>query len=398
VGRAFVAFTVALAAALGGVWYESANPLSPSSAPEQLGMVATTVFTLAGISVLYRAASTHTTTLVPVAVVLFGTGAWWCWSAFVNGQPIDRFDQPGPGSIVTTLTVLVSAVVGALLLAEGMVRARWLGVFTGLGMVGLTLVATAVRVEPDLVTTVSLPLAATVAGMACLYGSLVEIEASERRSIDQLAKAKARVESEIAATEELLHDLRNGLLSIEAAMGAVDSDLAGPLRSEAARLRRLTTKRERVLTEFDLLPGLRELAKARRAGGAVLDLRLPGEARVIGDESEVVAIVDNLVANAHRHGTGPIEIDVLDSAGSVCITVSDLGPASGGIDPNLMFTRGYSSHPDGEGVGLSRSRLLAQANNGSVRFARSENGKTSFVLTIPAAERSPENREVSSTR
>ncbi len=382
---------------MGGSWYESANPLSPSPAPEQLGMVATTVFFLAGVSVLYRAVSTQTTTLVPVAVVLFGPGAWWCWSAFVNGQPIDRYDRPGPGAWITIVVVMVSAAVGIALLAEGMVKARWLGVFTGLGFVGLAVSATVVRANPDTVTTVSLPLAATVAGMTCLYGSLVEIEASERRSIDQLARAKAQIESEIAATEDLLHDLRNGLLSIEAAMGAVDSDLAAPLRSEAARLRRLTSKRKRVLAEFDLLPGLRELARARRASGAVIDLRLPGEARATGDESEVLAIIDNLLANAHRHGTGPIEIDVMESAGGVSITVSDRGPASGALHPSLMFTRGHSSHPNGEGLGLSRSRMLAQANNGSLRFARSDNGKTSFVLTIPGCDRSLDGREVSTT-
>jgi nitrogen-specific signal transduction histidine kinase len=84
--------------------------------------------------------------------------------------------------------------------------------------------------------------------------------------------------------------------------------------------------------------------------------------------------------------------------GAVSIIVSDRGPVDGTLHPSLMFTRGNSSHPDGEGLGLSRSRMLAQANNGSLRFARSENGKTSFVLTVPGAERSMDSSKVSSVR
>ncbi len=68
------------------------------------------------------------------------------------------------------------------------------------------------------------------------------------------------------------------------------------------------------------------------------------------------------------------------------VRVSDSGAT---IDPkqtSSLFKRGFTSHKDGEGIGLDRARMLAELHHGSVVYEPGEDGKTSFVLTLPNSE------------
>ncbi|MDH3296635.1 MAG: HAMP domain-containing histidine kinase, partial [Acidimicrobiia bacterium] len=193
--------------------------------------------------------------------------------------------------------------------------------------------------------------------------------------------------------EALLHDLRTGLLSIEAAMAGVDDPASGPIRSETARLRDLAAKRKRKVAEFDLIPGIRDMAIARRAGGVVIDLRLPTAAQVIGEETEVMSIIDNMLSNANRHGSGPIRLELQEQGPAVHVAVIDSGKVAPDADTDRFFRRGYTTHKDGEGIGLDRARTLAEQNGGSLRYIPGPKGETSFVLTMPSAAGLHENNK-----
>jgi len=377
VGVAFVGFTTVMTVCFVAAVIERDSAFSVSdSSVSQLGMVGTTVFFLAGLAALYRAITTRTPTIAPIVAVLLGPGALWCWLVFVNGR--------ATGPLATTLVVFAASIVAVLLLVEGLWKARWLGVFCGLGAVGLSMAATLVRNGPEIRGTVSLALLLAASGTACLYGTLVEIESTGRKTFEDLLDARRRIEAEIAQTEDVLHDLRSGLLSIEAAMAGVDADVGAPIQKETARLRQLASKRRQV-GEFDLVPGIRDLAKARRTGGVVVDLRLPTAARVVGEQSEVMSIVENMLSNAVRHGASPVSLELQEQGPIVYLAVVDSGTVPAEVDTGGFFRRGFSTHKDGEGIGLDRARTLAEQNGGSLSYVPGPKGQTSFVFTIPSA-------------
>ena len=347
------------------------------STVSQFGMVGTTVFFVAGLAAAYCAITTRNRTIAPIVAVLLGPGAIWCWMVFVNGS--------ATGTIATTIVVLAGSAVGVLLLADGIWQARWLGLFCGLGAVGISMAATMLRNDPNLRSTASLALLVVFSGMACLYGTLVEIESRGRQSFEQLLDSKKRIEAEIAEAEELLHDLRSGLLSIEAAMSSVDDPVSGPIRLETARLRKLVASRRRKVDEFDVVASVRTLAGTRRAAGTVIDLRVPTAAKAIGEPSEIAAIIDNMLSNAVRHGASPVRIEIQEQGPSVHVAVIDSGKVAPNADVNGFFKRGFTTHQDGDGIGLDRARSLAQQNGGSVDYVPGPRGETSFVLTIPSA-------------
>ncbi|MDH3295985.1 MAG: hypothetical protein OER95_16835, partial [Acidimicrobiia bacterium] len=245
VGRAFVVFGGTIVVLLVLVAAEAARLIDvPVGTSSQLGVVATTTFSIAALLAAYRAVAIHSAWAAAVAVVLLGPGAAWSWSTFVIGG------RPSP--LLTSLVVVAAGTLAIVLLSKGLHLAHWLEVFGGLGAFGLGMVAAVVRLDPLTAGTALSALLAAVAGMTCLYGLLVDAEMAEHRSLVELLESRQRIEHEVARVEDLLHDLRSGLLAIEAAIGSFDEPLAGPLRSEAARLRRLTLTGARTAGSFDL--------------------------------------------------------------------------------------------------------------------------------------------------
>lgn len=376
VGRAFVAFTSALfgLAVLAAVELTGSFNL-PIGSSAQFGVAATTTFATAGLLALYRAVAIRNLWAAAAAAVLMGPGAAWSWATFVG---INTSSPMGSSLVVATAGVL-----SIVLLVKGLRLARWLEVFGGLGSCGLTLVAATIHFEPMASTSAATALVAAVSGMICLYGLLVDLELAEHRSFVELVESRKRIEQEVSQVEELLHDLQGGLLAIEAAIGSFDSELAGPLSCEAARLRRLTRTGARTVADFDLAERVRNLVAARQAGGMDISLRAPDQAVTWGEESEVLAIVDNLLSNAQRHGTdgsAEVEIKLEVSEGRELTKLLITNP--GELPPGDVFQRGVTTHPDGNGIGLARARVLAEINGAELRVSPSSATHTTFVLTL----------------
>jgi signal transduction histidine kinase len=253
----------------------------------------------------------------------------------------------------------------------------------------LVLVGFMVRLEPSATESMSPALLAAVSGMICLYGLLVDLEMAEHRSMVELISSRERIENEVSRVEDLLHDLRSGLLAIEAAIASFDDELAEPLRAEAARLRRLTLTGARTVTDFNLVDRVESLVASRCAAGIDVCFDGPGTATVWGEESEVLAIVDNLLTNAERHGlAGPIRVEIVADGEVIRLSVENRGELPAG-DPEAVFHRGFSTHPDGEGLGLARARMLADINGGGLQVGMAEPGHTCFVLSLKAQAPAP---------
>jgi signal transduction histidine kinase len=391
VGGTFVSFVLVIVAMFGLVARETfvnRGPLSSasitssaalsSSGTVQLGAVAATLFALAGLLCAYRAAVTRTRITGLIATVLLGPGAVWSWLAFVDESSVV---QPVSGPVV-----VASAGTAAVLLLRGLRAARWLEVYSGLGSLTLALAALVVRADPPASReTPWVVLLAVAGGVTCLYGVLVELEDSEHRSGVDLLVSQQRLKDEIQHTEDLLHDLRSGLLSIEAAIGTVDSDVVEPVRVEAARLRRLTVVPRTGETTFDLVSPVRHLVQVRRAAGDVIELRTPVAVAVRGQESELMAIVENLLANARRHGRPPIVITISSDPATTRLSVFDHGDGVPVAQAGRVFDRSVSSHPQGTGIGLHRAWRLAKKNGAELVLETDRQGRTLFSLYLMSA-------------
>jgi signal transduction histidine kinase len=376
VGRALAAFTATIVVLLTLAGADVIGPLElPVGTSSQFGVVATTTFCIAGMVAAYRASAVRSSWVAAIATVLLGPGAAWSWLTFVGGGS-------GASQTIDSLVVLAACGLALALLTNGLRHAHWLEVFSGLGALGLGMVAALVRLDPTATATASPALLAAVSGMTCLYGLLVDLEVAQHRSHTELLESRKRIEHEVSRVEDLLHDLRSGLLAIEAAIASSGDDIAVPLRAEAARLRRLTLAGDRTIEPFDLVGRVRNLVAARRAAGVCVTLRGPEGATAWGEESEVLAIVDNLLSNAERHGqAGLILVEINGDASGTRLSVSSRGHLPAG-DPEAIFERGVTTHPDGQGLGLARARMLAAMNGAELRVGPAKAGQTTFVLTL----------------
>lgn len=375
VGGGFLAFTAATFVSFGLAVIDGRSDafLRATNAVGRLGVVVATVYALAALMAGWRLLRTRNLSAGFIAAAYLG-GAAWCWALFAQPATPPRF--------LTTAVNALAAAVALTLLIQGLRRAFWLEVFSGLGLVALALGTTLVSSDPaSWAGSLPLVLLAGCGGLSCLYGGLVDIEVAERRTLVELLDSRQRVEAEMRRTEEILHDLRSGLLAIEAAIGSFDGDLATPLRFEAARLRRLTLRGERVASGFDLAEKVRNLVSTRQAGGTTVDLSGPNSAWVWGEESEVLTIIENLLSNAERHGArSPIKVDIAPSNDLIKLSVTNGGPGIG--DARHLFERGVSTHPEGQGLGLSRAKALAQQNSAQLAFESSDDGLTTFTLEL----------------
>ena len=134
--------------------------------------------------------------------------------------------------------------------------------------------------------------------------------------------------------------------------------------------------------------------------GVVLEERVPRDLPLVeGDPLALTRAVQNLVANAIRHGAEGRWAGVTARAdgGRVVIRVEDRGPGIAPRDARRIFEpffRGrHSSRVRGSGLGLAIVRQVAQAHGGSIRVERRARG-TAFVLTLRAAASSSSAAEV----
>jgi signal transduction histidine kinase len=91
-------------------------------------------------------------------------------------------------------------------------------------------------------------------------------------------------------------------------------------------------------------------------------------------------VLDVLLDNALRHGTGTVGIDVTANGRSAAVTVSDAGPGIPDELSDQIFERGDSS-TGGTGIGLHLARALAQADNGGLSALAG--APTRFELRLP---------------
>jgi PAS domain S-box-containing protein len=237
---------------------------------------------------------------------------------------------------------------------------------------------------------------------AALAETNAELEAANRR----LAAEAADQAQFLAVTA---HELRNpvsvltgsaGLLARHwAEMSAQErTDLLESMASSSDRLQRmvsdlLTVSRLEAravrlqLAPVPLASVLNQAAAAARTGRpeAEITVSCPPELVVQADRDRLAQAIDNLLANALRHGVPPVSVSVRETDSTVEIRVHDSGAGVPAGMRDRLFQRFAAGGPGkgGTGLGLFIVRELAKAHDGDAFYVPTPDGGAEFAISLP---------------
>lgn len=183
----------------------------------------------------------------------------------------------------------------------------------------------------------------------------LELEAMELRGGEsaELAAAIAQIDRLQATIETLISvardaPRRDARTEIPAVLDELEERWRGPLADQGRPLRTLTESR----------------AAVAHASPRV-----------------VTEILDVVVANAARHGSGAVTVVARASAGTVAVDVADEGSGFAG-DPEAAFRRRAGAN-GGHGIGLALARSLAHAEGGRLAITHAGPGPV-VTLWLPS--------------
>ncbi|MFJ4891356.1 ATP-binding protein [Streptomyces sp. NPDC088788] len=209
-------------------------------------------------------------------------------------------------------------------------------------------------------------------------------------ALDTMASSLQRkLLSEQRFTADVAHELRTPLTGLHAAAELLPPgrptelvlDRVATLRTlteDLLEISRLDARRERLELDSEPLVPLAE--RVVRASGTDTEVRVVRATRVETDRRRLERVLGNLVANAHKHGAGPV---VLTVDGPV-VTVRDHGEGYPGYlvehGPQRFRTEGGAR---GHGLGLTIALGQAEVLGARLEFANAPDGGAVATLTLP---------------
>jgi two-component system OmpR family sensor kinase len=118
-----------------------------------------------------------------------------------------------------------------------------------------------------------------------------------------------------------------------------------------------------------------------------------GPGVVLGAESRLRHVIDNLLTNARVHtpaGT-PVQVRLAAEDGQVVLEVADEGPGVPAKEADKIFERFYRTDPSrtrsqgGVGLGLAIVRSVVEAHGGAVAYRPRPGGGSIFRVVLPLA-------------
>jgi len=253
---------------------------------------------------------------------------------------------------------------------------------------------------------------------------------ARRDEIGQLARAlhdmtqslRQRIDATDAFAADVTHELKNPLASLRSAVDTLErvedpalrAQMLDVVRQDVGRLDRLVVD----IAEASRLDA--ELSRARFEPvdlGRTIEAMVPvweergarnesarveiafarpraGTATIMGDESRLARLIDNLVDNAISFSPpgGLVEIGASRVGEDVVIGVQDEGPGVPGDAREAIFNRFHSIRPDEDfgrhsGLGLAIARAIVEGHNGRIEIEDRHDGRTGarFVVRFPGA-------------
>ncbi|MFA9445207.1 sensor histidine kinase [Egicoccus sp. AB-alg6-2] len=225
-------------------------------------------------------------------------------------------------------------------------------------------------------------------------GRLLEAEAQKRT-------AEARVEVDHARQAERAHEARNALTAIEGATRALqaysdrldDADrarLSAAVSAEISRLQQLVSAEvvEPQFGRFRLSEAISAVVTCERSLGAWIENHVGDDLVAFGSPTDTAEVVQNLLQNARRYGTGPIVVRAEVDGPDLVLRVEDQGPGIAEDERDLVFERGHrgrsGTHRPGSGLGLYVSAQLMADQGGTLRLEQRPGVPGAcFALTLP---------------
>ena len=245
-----------------------------------------------------------------------------------------------------------------------------------------------------------------------------EIGLLARAIHDMTHSLRYRIDATEAFAADVTHELKNPLASLRSAVDSLErvedeglrAQLLDVVRSDVRRLDRLivdiaeTSRLDAELSRarfesvdlgvmIESLMGLWE-PRAEEAGVNIAFARpRSGTAVILGEESRLARVFDNLVDNAISFAPPESLIEIAATAvgEDVVVTVEDEGP---GVPPDkrqAIFNRFHSIRPESEafgghsGLGLAIAKAIVDGHDGSIRVEDRHDGRAGarFAIIFP---------------
>jgi len=235
----------------------------------------------------------------------------------------------------------------------------------------------------------------TVLGVVGVTRDITE----RKRYENQLEKQNKRLERFASVVS---HDLRNPL---EVALGRLefareDGD-AEHFDAVERSLHRIDALIEDLLTlaregEAVSDPGPANLAAVARAAWTVVEtgeatLAVETDATLLGDDSRLQQLLENVFRNAVTHGGSDVTVTVGDLGERQGFYVADDGLGVPEDHRDGVFDAGYSTDDDGTGLGLSIVRTIAEAHGWGCDVTESRSGGARFEFGDVSGEGLPDS-------
>ena len=200
---------------------------------------------------------------------------------------------------------------------------------------------------------------------------------------EMLARLEAYNDAHTISMQNLSHDLRTPLMSINGyaeaiKYGVIDNpdDAADVIIRESRRLTEVVEKLL-ILSELDTLNQPIDMTptdlcefineEIERIEGYAMQMSVEikcdfekEEALVLADSQLLSTIISNLLSNAIRYAKSTVEISVYDTDAATCIRVSDDGKGLSEEDMKYLFVRYYVGKTGHSGLGLSAAKSAAE--------------------------------------
>jgi PAS domain S-box-containing protein len=253
------------------------------------------------------------------------------------------------------------------------------------------------------------------AGVHIGFAKVTRDMTERQEMLDHLESMNSRLAQAAQEQAEFLavtaHELRTpvGVLSGAAGLlathwpdlGAAErAELFESMASSSTRLRRLledlltASRLESGTIEFRMNPtpvdALLSAAVTRALGSdpdAQILLTSPPDLLVEVDPDRLAQAVDNLISNALRHGSPPVQVTAVDAGPRVEIRVADAGTGPPARLQSHLFQRFTTGAHRGTGLGLFIVRELARAHGGDASYELPTPARPggAFVISLPRA-------------
>lgn len=251
------------------------------------------------------------------------------------------------------------------------------------------------------------------------YGERVNVNLKERE-IYELADAVNNMASSLEEqeylrrqlTDDIAHELRTPVTNIPSYIEMMIDDVMEPtperLKScyaELLRLSGLIKDLERLQnaeadaitlekTDIDIYSLAKEIMQGFKIGfeEKKIDVKLYGEeTHVFADRKRIGQVIANFLSNAIKYTdeNGSISVSVTKNDKQAVFSVKDTGIGIPFSEQNRVFERFYRTDKSrtrktgGVGIGLSISKAIVKAHNGTIRCESEPGAGSNFIVTLP---------------